>query len=300
MKPDCREIVTMFFDPGLTDVLRDILPGLGSFFAIITELGSELAFIGLMLILYWAVNKKEAILAAYILVVAVVSNYWLKYFIANERPDSSYWYSGQEPTNYSTPSGHAQSSITLYGWFATRVRKWWMTLIAIVLTVLVGISRVYLGVHFLGDVLLGWGIGIVTVVAFVYLEKPARRFLSRYRQDYLLLGLVAIGFVMTLIASFLPEPPEDNFGALGGLTMGLALGLVLESRFVNFSVEPHEGKKWKLVLRVIIGLVLVVGLMVVLGLIPGTDAIWPRAIRYMLIALTGIFVWPAIFKRAHL
>ncbi len=290
----------MVFDPGLTDVFQDILPGFGGFFSIITELGSELVFIGLMLVLYWAVNKKEAILATYILVVAILSNYWLKYFIANERPPPSNWYSGQEPTNYSTPSGHAQSSITLYGWFATRVRKWWVTLIAIVLTFLVGISRVYLGVHFLGDVLLGWGVGIVTILAFVYLEKPARRFLSRYRQDYLLLGLVAIGFVMTLIASFLPEPPNDNFGALGGLTMGLALGLVLESRFVNFSAEPHDGKKWKLVLRVIIGLVLVVGVMVVLGLIPGTDAIWPRAIRYMLIALTGIFAWPAIFKRVNL
>ena len=290
----------MFFDPGLTDVFRDILPGFGSFFSIITELGNEIAFIGLMLILYWAVNKKEAILAAYILIVAIISNYWLKFLIANERPPSSNWYPGQEPSNYSTPSGHAQSSITLYGWFATRVRRWWVTAIAIVLTVLVGISRVYLGVHFLGDVLLGWGIGIVTIVAFVYLENPARRFLSRYRQDYLLLGLVAIGFVMTLIASVLPEPPEDNFGALGGLTMGLALGLVLENRFVNFSVEPHDGKRWRLVLRVIIGMVLVVGVMVGLGLIPGTDAIWPRTIRYMLIALTGIFVWPAIFKRAHL
>lgn len=290
----------MVFDPGLTDIFRDILPGLGSFFSIITELGNEIAFIGLLLILYWAVNKKEAILATYILVVAILSNYWLKYFIANERPPSSYWYPGQAPGNYSTPSGHAQSSITLYGWFATRVRRWWVTLIAIVLTVLVGISRVYLGVHFIGDVLLGWGIGIVTILAFMYLENPARRFLSRYRQDYLLLGLVAIGFVMTLIASFLPEPPNDNFGALGGLTMGLALGLVLENRFVNFTVEPHDGKRWRLVLRVIIGLVLVVGVMVGLAPILPSDMIWLRAIRYMLIALTGIFVWPAIFKRAKL
>jgi hypothetical protein len=53
VKPDCEEFDIMFFDPGLTDVLRDILPGFGSFFSIITELGNEIAFIGLMLILYW-------------------------------------------------------------------------------------------------------------------------------------------------------------------------------------------------------------------------------------------------------
>ncbi|MFW9958906.1 MAG: phosphatase PAP2 family protein [Candidatus Odinarchaeota archaeon] len=290
----------MFFDPGLTDVLRNIMPGLGDLFLIITEFGSELVFIGVLLTLYWAVNKKEAILATYLLVFALLSNYWLKIIIAKERPPVSNWYPGADAPNYSTPSGHSQSSASLYGWFTIRVRKWWMAVIAVTITVLVGISRIYLGVHYLGDVLLGWGIGIITVIAFVYLENPMRQFFSRFKQEYLLMSLVIIGFVMTLIAYFLPQPPNDNFGAVGGLTMGLALGLVLENRFVGFSVEVQEGERLKLVLRVIIGFVLVFGVMLGLAPILPTEEIWLRALRYMLIALTGVFVWPAIFKRMNL
>jgi len=290
----------VFFDPGLTDVLRNIMPGLGDLFLIITEFGSELVFIGVLLTLYWAVNKKEAILATYLLVFALLSNYWLKIIIAKERPPVSNWYPGADAPNYSTPSGHSQSSASLYGWFTIRVRKWWMAVIAVTITVLVGISRIYLGVHYLGDVLLGWGIGIITVIAFVYLENPMRQFFSRFKQEYILMSLVIIGFVMTLIAYLLPQPPNDNFGAVGGLTMGLALGLVLENRFVGFSVEVQEGERLKLVLRVIIGFVLVFGVMLGLAPILPTEEIWLRALRYMLIALTGVFVWPAIFKRMNL
>jgi membrane-associated phospholipid phosphatase len=292
----------MFFDPGITDVLRGMLPGLGNFFLIITQFGSELIFIGILLILYWTVNKEEAVMATYVLVAAVLTNYWLKYFIAKERPPVSNWYPGSagDATNYSTPSGHSQFSATLYGWFAARSKKRWVTLIAIVLIALIGISRIYLGVHFLEDVLLGWGLGILTVVVFYYLEKPARTYLSRYDQEHLLIGLVMIGLLMTVFASLLPEPPNDNFGAMGGLTIGVALGLALERRFVSFDVSPPKGQRWRLVLRAVLGLVLVIAVM--LGLEPflPTMNIWLRAVRYTLTALSGVFVWPAIFKKINL
>jgi membrane-associated phospholipid phosphatase len=290
----------LFFDPGLTDVLRGALPGLGDFFLIMTQFGSELIFIGVLLILYWAVNKEEAVLATYVLVAAIVVNYWLKYIIAKERPPASNYYPGADYPNYSTPSGHSQFSATLYGWFAARIKRWWMVLIAVVLTTLVGVSRIYLGVHFLEDVLLGWGIGILTIIVFVYLEKPARNFLAQYRQEYLLLGLTIVGIAMTVIASLLPEPPYDNFGATGGLIIGLALGFALERRFVNFTVEPINGQRWRLILRVVIGLVIVVGLMVGLKAVFPLEDLWFRVFRYTVIALSGVFVWPVIFKRVKL
>ncbi|MFW9973825.1 MAG: phosphatase PAP2 family protein [Candidatus Thorarchaeota archaeon] len=290
----------MWFDPTITDVLRNILPGLGDFFLWVSELGGEIFYIALLLIGYWAFNKKEAILASYILIIAVVSNFWLKVMVAKDRPPSSYWLTSEPPPNYSTPSGHSQNSATLYGWFTARVKTWWMALIAVILTVLVGISRVYIGVHYIEDVLLGWGIGIITVLLLIYMEKPAREYLSRYKAEHLLLLFAIIGFLMTLLASFLPQPPNDNFGAYGGLIIGFTLGIILERRFVDFSTQPYDGKRWRLVLRVVIGLVLVIGVMVLLAPILPTDQIWLRTIRYGLIALTGVFVWPFIFKRVKL
>ena len=290
----------MLFDPGWTGIFRGALPNLGNFFVFLSQFGSELVFIGVLFLLYWTVNKKEGILATYIVLFAVALNYWLKIIIAKQRPPVSNWYPGTNPINYSTPSGHSQFSATMYGWFAVRIKRWWMFLIAIILTALVGISRVYLGVHYIGDVLIGWGVGILTVIAFYYLEQPAREFLSRYKQEYLLIGIALIAFVMMLVSSVLPPPPNDNFGAIGGVTIGYAIGLALERRYVNFTVEPPNGQKWRLALRVIIGGMLVVGLLVGLGKILPSEDLWLRGLKYLLVSLTGTFVWPLIFKRINL
>ena len=284
----------------ITNFLKELLPGLDDFFFLISQIGGEIFLIVLLLVLYWTHNKKDAVLASYILITAIISNFWLKLVIANERPPSSSWHPSADPPNYSTPSGHAQNSVTFYGWFTARIKTWWMVIIAIIMTMLIGISRVYIGVHFLGDVLLGWGIGLITVLLCIYLEEPARNFLSRYETESLLLVLMTIGFLMTLLAAVLPPPPNDNFGAIGGLTIGFALGLILETRFVDFSNEPYDGQKWRLVLRVLFGLVFIIGVMAVLEPILPSEEIWLRTIRYSLIALTGVFVWPAIFKRVKL
>lgn len=294
------EMIGMLFDPGITDILRDTLPGLGDFFLLITQLGGELFYIGLLLIGFWTYNKRQSILLTFILIVSVLSNYWLKYMIANERPPVGNYYPGVDYSNYSTPSGHSQNSATVYGWITLKVKTWWMALIGIVLTLLIGISRVYLGVHYLGDVLLGWGLGGVIVLIVFYFENPLKEFFSRYKTVNLLILLVIIGFLMTLIASLLPQPPLDNFGSYGGLTMGIGLGLILEMRFVDFSVEPYQGQKWRLALRIIIGLALVVGLILGLSSILPSDVIWLRMIRYLLATIMGVFVWPYIFKRANL
>ncbi|MGY5880527.1 MAG: phosphatase PAP2 family protein [Candidatus Thorarchaeota archaeon] len=292
--------IVMFFDPGIIDAIRNTLPGLGDFFLFVTQIGSEIFYIVLLLIGYWAFNKRESIIATYVLVIAVLSNYWLKYIIANNRPPASYYLPGADYPNYSTPSGHSQYSATFYGWLTVRTKAWWIALIGIILTFLIGISRIYIGVHFLGDVLIGWGVGILIVIVIYYLEKPAREYLSKYKLEHLLFFVFFVGLVMLIVATFLPAPPNDNFGNVGGLTMGLALGLVLEERFVQFSVEPHNGQKLRLILRVVIGLILVIGVMFGLAPILPSEDILLRSVRYFLTALMGVFIWPAIFKKANL
>ena len=290
----------MFFDPGIIDAIRNLLPGLGDFFLLVSQLGSEIFFVALLLIGYWAFNKRESIIFTYVLIIAVLSNYWLKYIIANNRPPSSYWLPGADTPNYSTPSGHSQNSATFFGWLTVRTKTWWMTLIAISMTFLIGLSRIYLGVHFLEDVLIGWGLGFFTVIAVYYLEKPARQYLSKYKFEHLLLIVFFTGFVMLVVAAILPAPPNDNFGAIGGLTMGLALGIALENRYVGFSVEAPNGQKWRLALRIVIGLILVIGVMIGLSpLLPTTDILL-RSVRYFLTALMGVFIWPLIFKKINL
>jgi len=289
------------FDPTITTWLRTLVPWAGLLFALITELGSDIFYVVLVLTGFWAYKKKDSILVVWVLLISVLSNYWIKLAIANPRPPAMYWWPGADATNYSTPSGHAQNSAMLFGWLAVKAKRWWMYLIAIVMTVLIGISRVYLGVHYLADVLLGWALGLGLLAILLLAEKPLSKALSRYKVGYLYLALFLFGLAATLVSAYvLPQPPLDNFGALGGLTMGVAIGLFLENRFVNFTVEPAGGQKWRLVLRVVIGLVLVIATMVGLAPFLPTAQIWLRALRYALVAIVGAFVWPLIFKAAKL
>ncbi|MFW9886836.1 MAG: phosphatase PAP2 family protein [Candidatus Thorarchaeota archaeon] len=287
----------MIFDPNITTFLRDLFPWAGAFFSLVTELGGELFLISVLLIAFWAYRKREAIVITLILIVSILTNYWLKYFIGNPRPPASYWYGDIDATNYSTPSGHAQNAGTMYSWLGAKVKTWWMILASIILIFLIGISRVYLGVHFLGDVLLGWAIGIIIGLVAFYFEPQISEFASRFRTDYWYLLLFIIGTILLVIGSILPYPPGDNFGAYGGLTVGAAVAFPLENRYVNFDLEVGRPR---LITRVVIGLVLVIGVMLGLSGILPTAEMWLRTIRYFTIALVGIFLWPLIFKKAGL
>ncbi|MFW9912368.1 MAG: phosphatase PAP2 family protein [Candidatus Thorarchaeota archaeon] len=287
----------MVFDPSITTFMRDLLPWAGAFFSLVTEMGGEIFLVSVLLIAFWSYRKREAIVLTLIIIVSVLTNYWLKYVIGNPRPPASYWYGDLDATNYSTPSDHAQNAGAMYSWLGAKVKTWWMILVSIILMFLIGISRVYLGVHFLGDILLGWSIGITIGLVAFYYESQISLFASRLRTEYWYLLLFIIGIILLVIGSILPYPPGDNFGALGGLTIGAAVAFPLENRYVKFDLEVGMPR---LIARVVIGLVLVIGMMLGLHEVLPTAEIWLRTLRYFLVAFVGIFLWPMIFKRAGL
>lgn len=83
------------------------------------------------------------------------------------------------------PSGHAMMSVVIYGLAAIimhRVYPWvrshpWWLLVAPALAVLVGLSRIYLGVHWFSDVMFGWLFGLVwvTVCVAAHIKGSRRR-----------------------------------------------------------------------------------------------------------------------------
>ncbi|MFX0046266.1 MAG: phosphatase PAP2 family protein [Candidatus Hermodarchaeota archaeon] len=293
----------MLFDPNITLFLRDLLPWAGEIFKIISEIGDIPFYVVIIFSAYWTFGKREAILTSLVMVVSVFINYWLKYVIASPRPPhtppNDYWYEGVEAVNFGTPSGHAQSSATFYGWLSGKLKKWWMLAASTVFVFLIGISRVYLGVHYLGDVLLGWGIGIVLVLVVLQFESQLTSFAARYRSEYLWLALFVFGFFITFGSSFLPFPPGDNFGAYGGFMMGLGIAVPLEQRFVDFE-SVTEFRSAKALVRIVVGVILVLVAMLGLALFLPTAQIWLRTLRYFIVVLLGVFIWPLIFKRAGL
>jgi membrane-associated phospholipid phosphatase len=291
------------FEAFWTEALREAMPWAAPFFYMITQLGSANFYVAMVAIGFWTMDKRASRRAALLLLVSSYTNYWFKVSLGNPRPPSSNWLPGTEATNFSLPSGHAQTSTTVWGWLSLKIGKVWVWGLSLALIFAIGLSRVYIGVHWLGDVMLGWVIGAALLLAASRLEDWASSVTSRLGADTIYLGLIVLGLVsMVLTESLFPvnlAGMEDNFGSNGGFMIGLGVGLMLERRYVDFEVPEPDDRK-QAVLRVVLGLALV--MVVLFGLSPvlPSEVYWLRAARYSLSVVTAIFLWPYTFTRLNL
>ena len=140
---------------------------------VFNEFGDELVFLIIATILWWLINKQFAYRFMMIFLVSVAVNDIFKNIIKRPRPyihDSVI--SVTEPTyGYSFPSGHAQNSMTMALVLKERyggVKKW-VSPVLFTIVGLVMIARIYLGQHYLSDVLVGAMFAVGIYYAFIKL-----------------------------------------------------------------------------------------------------------------------------------
>jgi membrane-associated phospholipid phosphatase len=286
------------FEFSWNELLRNLLPNWDYYFRYITELGGTLIYLALFFIIFWGINKT---VAKYILIVYITSNivnFYAKAIIAKERPPESDWIL-ISASHLSTPSGHAMSSTVVWGYSAMKFKNIIMGIISIIIIILVGLSRIYLGVHWFGDVLTGWLFGIVILLLVWILEAPIRDFISNHNISIFYLILIILGFTMMILTEIFYSSGYD-FGSVGGQMIGFGLGFALEEKYVNFSINHESGSKWRLILRILFGILIIAIVYLVIYLIIDTDLFWMNAIHYIVTLVIGIFVWPLIFKKAGL
>lgn len=123
---------------------------------------------------------RGALLVVVTLAGAGVLNWLLKFSFARVRPAAYFDY--PLPGSPSFPSGHALFAASVFGGLAVlltarirnRLLELAIWLVAILLILLVGLSRVYLGVHYPSDVLAGYAIGAIWVTAVAFGDRLAR------------------------------------------------------------------------------------------------------------------------------
>lgn len=133
---------------------------------VITYSGGTIALLTLTLVLFAfkETRKKWAIPISCSLVVAAIINNVIKILIARERPDILRMI---EMHDYSFPSGHSMNNMAYYSmillltWkYIKNIKwKWLLSIVCIVMPLSIGISRIYLGVHYATDVVVGWILG---------------------------------------------------------------------------------------------------------------------------------------------
>ncbi|MEK8132492.1 phosphatase PAP2 family protein [Paenibacillus filicis] len=157
-------------------------------------LGSTFAFGGVTLVaalLAWVMRfRKEAAALVLTVLVAQLLNTGLKVLFERDRPVHNGWISVD---GYSFPSGNAMVGMALYGmlivivWSCARsgLARWGMAVIGMLLILLIGFSRLYVGVHYATDIIAGYVAGLFCVAAVAGLLRLDGGVSSRRRRSYL-------------------------------------------------------------------------------------------------------------------
>ncbi len=289
--------------------LENLRTGIGNvFFSLITMFGEEVLFLVFALILFWCVDKKKAYYIMICGFVASLAGQFLKLLCKIPRPwvrDPRFTIVGnakEAATGYSFPSGHTLIVTSTWGATALAYTKRILRIAAISLIILVGFSRMYLGVHTPWDVLAGWGIGLVTVIGLYPLMKKAAVD-SRVMWAVIAgLALLAAGNLLYATLTVPTNPPEGpldealkNAWTFLGLTAGLAVAYLLDCKVTHFDTQAVW---WAQALKVAGGLAILLLIRTLLkapllSLTGGHHL--ADGIRYCLMVIVGGGLWPMTF-----
>jgi membrane-associated phospholipid phosphatase len=301
---------------------------------VITVAGSSALLLVITAIIYWCIDTSWGLRLAVTLVLTAAINEILKIAIHDPRP---YWYDPRVQLltsphgSFGIPSGHSATAVVGWGLLAVFLATGWSWLIAAALILLVGLSRVYLGVHFPSDVLAGWAVGALIAVLVLCLEGPLLALIRRTPEAaqialvlVLTLLLATLGVVVSQGVSTSWQVPIEwmenaarqapnhsleplsvnNVIALTGVLSGLLAGAIVLNARGGLDVRSNTSQLLRRFFVGILGLlVLWLGLGWLFGFVPGGEGLLAFLVRYLRHALLGMWVSalaPAIFIRVGL
>jgi membrane-associated phospholipid phosphatase len=171
---------TVFFDSSIINFMYSLRsPEMTALMKGITFLGGEI-FLGtataITILILFKKHKNDALNFIFILLFGIGLNLFLKDLFQRPRPD---FMPLIHEATYSFPSGHAMNSFVFYMTLSYFIfhetrRKMLSILFASVsaiIVLLIGISRIYLGVHYPSDVIAGYAAGILWFCLVILFEK---------------------------------------------------------------------------------------------------------------------------------
>lgn len=189
---------------------------------------------------------------------------------------------------YSFPSGHGATAVSLFGRIAAEVRKRWAWTLMIVMPLLIGFSRIAVGVHYPTDVLAGWAVGLAALGFNVLLIKYVKKEWLRY----------AIMLALALPGIFWCQS-RDYYTALG-LLIAAAVAFPYEAKHVKFQDTRNP---WAMILRCLGAFAIYFALNTLLKLPFSKEwldsgvllANLVRTARYAIILFIVLAVYPRVF-----
>lgn len=263
----------------------------------ISFLANPAVFIIIFATVYWNINKREGIRFAYNTAFTLTIVNTLKSIFSIMRP---FQYSSRienldlkgSASGTSFPSGHSALSASMYTSLYLSFPSVFKLLMLIILPLLVGVSRMALGVHYPADVIVGWGIGY----AFTF---TLYRLLSKMDEGLkksipLTVSLSSVLFVASLVLNILivtktlSHTRFADLASMFALLSGLMLGRFFEHHFVKYIVRARRAKK---ILRGILGLLPIVLLFAIFSRF---NVVVSSTLLYFFISIWCTFLYPLI------
>ena len=298
-------------------------------FRAISFLATEQFIIVITPLVYWCVDSLMGLRMAFMLVFSGEFNTYFKMLFHSPRP---FWFDTEirslsQETSFGMPSGHSQNAASLWGMVAATAKKKWLTICILILIFLIGISRLYLAMHFTRDVLSGWLFGGLFVLLYLVLEKPVARWIAPKKLGVQIviiflvsILLIALGFASKQASAGWQMPTEwietaaltggatpDPFNLEGVFTLaGVAFGFMSGYAWLvkKYGQPKVEGSAMKRFLRFIVGIVgvfiLYLGLKMIFPEEPLALGFALRYVRYTLIGFWVSALAPVLFIKLKL
>lgn len=277
-------------------------PFLDFFFSWITRLGEETILILVFCLVFWCINKRTGYVVGISFFFSALLVQGMKIVFRIPRPwthDPRILVLGAETaaTGYAFPSGHTQNAAAWLGALAACTKKKLLRYTFIILALLVGFSRLYLGVHFLSDVLVSLVISFA-VVLLVCKILP-HDFTDKKKELVLPIIIAVFAAIVVVIITYLYHNEITEFSQLrdaviaAGAAFGFVIGMYVERVYIQFSVKtkniPLQVGKF------IFGMVGVIAFQEGFRIL-GSGLIATGA-RYFLIVMWILIIYPLIIKK---
>jgi len=252
-------------------------------FQAITVFGEESVLVILSVIVFLSIDKNKGYKLIFTIASGTCFNALIKNILKFERPIGIEGIVSKRvhtATGYSFPSGHTQATSTFWSSISIIFKKKALYVFSPIIITLVAISRLYLGVHWPTDVISGAVFGVIWAVlidkAFDYIQKS---------KNYL--ALISSSILFAVVAFFIGD---DDFFKSAGLMLGLSVGYVIESKYINLDINMSVKNK------IIVYLLLIGGLLIIKSLL---KLIFPEMLifsmlRYFLVGFWGFGIVPII------
>lgn len=279
-------------------------PLLDRLFLLLTFFGEEVLVLAIICFLYWCYNKRLAYRICFTFFTTGLLVQTLKITFRVPRPwikDPSFTpvqKAVTTATGYSFPSGHTQCATALYSTLSWNTKKNRNRVICFIIIFSVMLSRMYLGVHTVADVLVSFALTLLLSYAMNYLITHFELLDKNYKITAIILCIISIAVaaysLILLRCSIIDVVYASDCCKAAGAGIGFSLGWYIESTYIHFNEKVASPSKQviKFLIGIGIAVLLKVGLKIILG-----STIPADMIRYFILVLWITVVYPYLLKR---